>query len=294
MRSILSDHLEIMAVMGPTASGKTAYAIDYAKTHNGEVISVDSMQIYRGLEIGTAQPTMTERAGIPHHLIGIYDIAERIDVFTFQELADQKIAEIAARGKLPILAGGSGMYLKAILYGLDDLPADRDLRNQLDRQFAAEEQFPDLKQYMSELDPQALERFGQCQRRLIRALEVKILTGRSIVELQKNQTPRLRYPTRAVKFDRDATVMKERILARARLMLKQGWIEEAQGAIARGLLASPTAYQAIGYALIGQYLDNAFDLEMLTQKIATQTWQYARRQRTWFRHQHPEAETILS
>ncbi len=292
--SMSSNKIEIMAVMGPTASGKTAYAIDCAQKHNGEVISVDSMQIYRGLEIGTAQPTMAERANIPHHLIGIRDISERIDVFTFQELADQKITEIAARGKLPILAGGSGMYLKAILYGLDDLPADRDLRDRLDRQFAAEEQFADLKQYMGELDPLALERFGQCQRRLIRALEVKVLTGKSIVELQKNQTPILRYQTTAVKFDRDPAVMKERILLRTRQMLKDGWIEEARAAVADGLLASPTAYQAIGYALIDQYLRNDFDLEILTQKIATQTWQYARRQRTWFRHQHPGAKTICS
>jgi len=283
-----------MAVMGPTASGKTAYAIEYAQKHNGEVISVDSMQIYRTIEIGTAQPTLAERAGIPHHLIGIWDTNERIDVFTFQELADQKIAEVAARGKLPVLAGGSGMYLKAILYGLDDLPADRDLRDQLDRQFAAEEKFMDLKHYMGELDPLALARFGQCQRRLIRALEVKILTGKSILELQKNQTPALRYRTRAVKFDRDAAVMKERICLRAGQMLAQGWIEEARAAIAHGLLASPTAYQAIGYALIDQYLRNDFDRETLTQKIATQTWQYARRQRTWFRHQHPEAETIFN
>ncbi|MDR0931731.1 MAG: tRNA (adenosine(37)-N6)-dimethylallyltransferase MiaA, partial [Victivallales bacterium] len=238
---------------------------------------------------GTAQPTEEEQREIPHHLVGCFDFNERIDVFAFQRLADQSIAEIRKRDRLPILVGGTGLYMRSVLYGLDDLPADLELRKKLNDTYDSDTAEEALKSRMAELDPEALARWGNCRRRLIRALEVYLLTGKSIIELQKNSFNRLRYPVEAYKFDLPTDELKKRISHRASKMLESGWIEEASHAISSGLLNSPTAYQAIGYRLIGEHLEGKLSFDQLHMRIATATWQFARRQRTWFRHQHPEA-----
>lgn len=281
--------------MGPTASGKSSLALKAAELFNGEIVSADSMQLYRGLEIGTAQPTAEERARVPHHLVGIMDIDERADVFTFQSLADKAIRDIQSRSKLPIVAGGTGLYLKNLLYGLDDMPGDRAVRKELDELYDAPEKEALLHSRMAEEDPEALEKFKLCRRRLIRALEVKIITGKSILELQSQSEKKLRYPEiTAVKLDVAPEVLAEKIAVRAAAMLKNGWIEEAEEAIKRGLLTSPTAHQALGYKIIAAYLNGEFDRSTLYEKICAATRQYARRQRTWFRHQHPEASALTS
>lgn len=281
---------KILVIMGPTASGKSSLALEAAKLYHGEIVSADSMQLYKGLEIGTAQPTITERACVPHHLVGIWNISERADVFTFQTLADSAISDIRSRGKLAVVAGGTGLYLKNLLYGLDDMPGDRELRKELDDLYDAPEKEEALKIRMTELDPEALAKFQLCRRRLIRALEVKLLTGKSILELQSNSTPKLRYPNIcAIKLDVAPDELAEKIAVRAKQMLNCGWIEEAQKAINSGLLQTPTAHQALGYKIIAEYLDGKISKDKLYEKICAATRQYARRQRTWFRHQHPEA-----
>ena len=284
---------EILAIMGPTASGKSALALEWAEKYNGEIVSVDSMQLYKGLEIGTAQPTAEEKKRIPHHLVGCFDFQQRVDLFQFQKLADHAIADIVSRGKTPILAGGTGMYLKGLLYGVDDLPADRELRTKLDEQYDSDEAMPALLKRMETFDPIAYARWNQCRRRLIRALEVKLLTGKSILELQQNPGDTLRYNVRAYKIEMDSDILKDRIRRRTSQMLRDGWIDEARRAIADGLFESPTAHQVLGYKLIAQYLAGEFDHDTLIDRIATATWQLARRQRTWFRHQHPES-TVLT
>lgn len=284
----------IVVIMGPTASGKSAMALDLARKRGGEIVSIDSMQLYRGLEIGTSQPSPEEQAEIPHHLVGCFDFHERIDVFAFQRLADTCIAEIRRRGRLPVLAGGSGLYLRAILYGLDDLPADPELRKELDAAYDSNSGETMLKRKMAELDPVGLARWGECRRRLIRALEVRLLTGKSILELQKNPFDSLRYPVQAWRLEPDPKELRERISHRARRMLENGWIEEAERAIASGLLETPTARQALGYRLIAEHLAGMFDFEELHERISTATWQLARRQKSWFRHQHPEAFPLRS
>lgn len=283
---------EVVVIMGPTASGKSALALEWAEKRGGEIVSIDSMQIYRGLEIGTAQPTWEERRRIPHHLVGIRDISERVDVCDFCALADAAISDIAGRGKVPILAGGTGMYLRTLLYGMDDLPGDRELRKELDDLYDSPAGEVPLRERMLELDPAALEKFSKCRRRLIRALEVRLITGRSILELQGNLQPQLRYDIDAWKLDPEPEVLKRRIADRARKMLDSGWIEEADRTIAAGLLRSPTAHQALGYRIIGEYLRGNFDRDELEKRIATATWQFARRQRTWFRHQLPPAQVL--
>ena len=283
----------ILVIMGPTASGKSSLALKAAEMFDGEIVSADSMQLYRGLEIGTAQPTQEERKKAPHHLVGIWDIDRRADVFTFQALADEAIRDIRKRGKLPIVAGGTGLYLKNLLYGLDDMPGDRSIRKELDELYDSPEKEPLLFEKMAQLDPEALEKFRLCRRRLIRALEVKIITGKSILELQSQSEKTLRYPDiTAVKLDIPPEELAKKIAVRAKKMLEDGWIEEAQAAINNGLLTSPTAHQALGYKIISSYLNGDFDFNTLYEKICAATRQYARRQRTWFRHQHPEAVAL--
>ena len=280
---------KVVVIMGPTASGKSALALEWAKARGGEIVSVDSMQVYRGLEIGTAQPTEAERREVRHHLVGIMDIAERVEVFSFCARADAAIADIVARGRVPILAGGTGLYLRSLLYGLDDLPNDPALRAKLDAEYDSPAGEAALHARMRELDPAALEKFENCRRRLIRALEVRLVTGRSLLELQGVMKPKLRYEVEAWRLDPPVEVLKDKIARRARLMLDNGWIDEAKRALERGLLSTPTAHQALGYKIIDGFLRGEFDRAELEKRIVTATWQFARRQRTWFGHQHPEA-----
>ena len=280
---------ELTVIMGPTASGKSALALELAEVTGGEIVSADSMQLYYDLPVGTAQPTAAERAQVPHHLVGIYGLAERAEVFRWRELAEAAIADIRRRGRPAIVCGGTGLYLKALLYGLDDLPADRELRRKLDAEYDSPAGEAALHARMAELDPAALERWKSCRRRLIRALEVRLLTGRSIGELQRGPRP-LRHPeARVWRLDPAPELLKERIARRAEAMLENGWIDEARAAVAAGLFTSPTAHQALGYRQIAAFLAGECSRDELRERIVTATWQYARRQRTWFRHQHPEA-----
>lgn len=281
---------KLIVIMGPTASGKSALALQYAQELNGEIVSADSMQLYRALPIGTAQPTPEERKLIPHHLTGIFDLSERAEVFRFCEMADAAVRDIQQRGRTPIVCGGTGLYLKAFLYGLDDMPADRELRQQLDEKYDSEAGEKALAEEMLRLDPAAYEKWKLCRRRLIRALEVRLITGKSILTLQSGSKTSLRYDADVFRLDPEAENLKSRIAARAAKMLDNGWIDEAERAIAAGLFSTPTAHQALGYRQIAAYLNGEFDRQTLLEKICTATWQYARRQRTWFRHQHPEAE----
>lgn len=284
----------IIVIMGPTASGKSRLALETAKVCNGEIVSFDSMQVYRGLETGTAQPSPAELESVPHHLVGICDIYQRLDVYSFTALAEEAVKDIQSRGKTPILAGGTGMYLRSFLYGMDDMPGDRTVRAELDALYDAPEKEAALHAKMAEADPAALEKWGACRRRLIRALEVKLVSGKSILELQQNLPRKLRYDVKAYKLELTPEELNVKIAARTEIMLKEGWIDEARRAIERGLLETPTAHQALGYKIIDRYLKGEFGFDELKEKLVIATRQYARRQRTWFRHQHPEAESLTS
>ncbi len=280
---------KLLVITGPTASGKSELALRIAAANNGEIISADSMQLYKGLDIGTAKPSAAEKALVPHHLIDVFDFSVRVDVYTFLELAEKAISNIWSRNRLPVIAGGTGMYIKALLYGLDPLPGDRELRAELDRLYDHDEGFGKLKEIMRERSPEDYVRFHQHRRKLIRALEVHTLTGKSMTELQTLHKPQLRYDATVWNLVRDRDELKERIALRTDKMLEAGWIDEARAAIAGGLLESPTAWQALGYSMIGDYLNGKIDYETMRQNIITATWQFARRQITWFKHQHPEA-----
>ena len=283
---------EIIVYTGCTASGKSEAALIEAERIGGEIISADSMQLYRDLPIGTAQPTAEERARVPHHLVGIFELSERASVTGFCELASRAVEDIRSRGKIPILCGGTGLYIKSFICGMDDLPADRQLRSELDAEYDRPEAEEKLFEKMRGLDPAALEKWQDCRRKLIRALEVRLLSGKSIIELQSHQICRRR-PCHVRMIERDSETLKQRIAARAKKMTDTGWIGEAEQAIANGLFSSPTAHQALGYTLIAAFLTGEFSRETLIERITVATWQYARRQRTWFRHQEPQPDEII-
>jgi len=285
----------VIAVMGPTASGKSALALALAERLGGEIVSADSMQLYRGLDIGTAKPSPEERRKAPHHLLDVLDIAERSDLFRFRDMAWEAVSSIRERGKVPIVAGGTGLYLRALIYGLDPMPSDQALRAELDALYDSEEGFEKLKERMASCDPAALARWGSHRRKLIRALETLLLSGKSISELQTAwPKAKPRPDVLAFKLSWPNAALKERIASRCSDMLRSGWIEEAEAMIAKGLLQSPTARQALGYSTIGEFLSGRVGREEMEERIATATWQFARRQGTWFRNQHPEAFEIAA
>lgn len=279
----------LWVLMGPTASGKSALAMSLAGAIGGEIVSADSMQVYRGLDIGTAKPSAEERSRIPHHLVDVLEISEPMDAHRFVKMADAAIGEIRGRGRTPIVVGGSGLYLKAWLYGIDDLPpADPELRARLEGEYAGPDGPDRLRRRVMDLDPVAAAKAADNPRRLLRALEVHLLTGHPLSSLQR-RTGQLRRPVRAWRLEWNRAVLRQRIDCRIDEMLRRGWIAEAKTLIERGWLNTPTARQALGYSLIAEHLDGKFELATLRERLSIATRQYARRQQTWFRHQHPEA-----
>lgn len=280
--------------MGPTASGKSALALALASAFRGEIVSADSMQIYRGLNIGTAKPSPSEQAAVPHHLIDIADITEKYDVFRFLKEAKSCIADIRARQKLPVIAGGTGLYLRALMYGLDPLPADPDLRGELDRKYDNDEHYPELCSLMEQDDPEDFAKFSPNRRKLLRAREVFLLSGQPMCHLQERwkQTPP-RPDAGSFVLVWENAELRRRIELRCGEMLRSGWIEEAEHFLKNGLHTAPTAWQVLGYKEIASYLTGQLSRQELPERIVTATWQFARRQNTWFRTQHPEAVRLV-
>jgi len=283
---------KIIVLCGSTASGKSEVSLKLALELGGEIISADSMQIYKGLDIGTAKPSSDERRIVPHHLIDVLDISEPLNVYKFVELAENAISDIRSRGKIPFLVGGSGMYIRALLYGLDPLPGDDGLRKLLELEFGSPQDFDKLRKVMKSLDPTSFSRWKDHQRKLLRAMEVKKLTGKSILELQKTWTGKMKYDTISLFLLWEREKLKKRIEERTDAMLKKGWVKEAEKMIGKGLSSTPTARQSLGYSIIGSFLGGEIDFSTMHQKIITATWQFARRQETWFKNKYPEAETV--
>jgi len=283
----------MLVIMGPTASGKSALALALATRLGGEIVSADSMQVYRGLDIGTAKPTAAERALVPHHLLDVLDLSEPMDAARYVGLAETAIAEIHARGRRPVVVGGSGLYLKALLYGLDAMPpGDPALRLELEAEYPpGAAGLARLQERLAGVDPVAAARGGGNRRRLLRALEVTLLTGQPM-SAHWRRNGQLRHAVSAVRLAWPRDELRRRIRARTQEMLRQGWIEEAAALIRRGLLAAPTARQALGYDLIGEHLAGKLDRTELSERLELATWHYARRQETWFRRQHPEAKPL--
>lgn len=292
-----------IAILGPTGSGKTSISIKLAKAIGGEIISCDSMQIYKGMAIGTAQPNEQERSSAPYHLVDFLNISEPYNASKFTEMATEKISEIRKRGNIPIFAGGTGMYANFIIYGHDNLPSDKDVFDQL-MQEKSECGIENLSAELKAIDPESWEATKHNWRRLIRALEICRITGKKV----SASAPELPVSPAAEGFIQFVPVfsperMREKIQKRTVQMIDEGWIEEAKTLFDQGLMETPTAKQALGYSLIYEYLhptprpNNEKHLlipnkDDLIEKIVTKTAQYAKKQRTWFRNKHKDAVFI--
>lgn len=292
----MPEHPPCLAVLGPTCAWKSDTALLLAEELGGEILSCDSMQVYRGLDVGTAKPPPDLRARCPHHFVDLLNLDQPWDANRFVKLARPLLADIRARGRLPVLAGGTGLYARALLYDFALLPAEPGLFAQIEAELAAPEGPERLRRELlaaarepQDAPPDTLRN----PRRLARAVEVLRLTGSPPWELAPERPAAPALPVRQFILLPTMTVLKPRLEQRTAWMLDHGWIEEAEAAIAAGLLGTPTARQALGYRDIAAYLRGEIpSREALRQTLVGRTVQYARRQRTWFRHQHPGAEVL--
>jgi len=273
--------------MGPTASGKTALAVQLAQALNGEIISVDSALVFKGMDIGTAKPTLAERGGVVHHLIDILDPAESFSTGQFRKLALELMADITERGKLPILVGGTMLYFNALNSGLAVLPeADASIRAKLDQELALLGKEA-LHQRLAQVDPQAAARIHPNDpQRVQRALEVYEISGQPLTSFfTEAQNQPIPYNTiKLIIAPEDRKILHEVIAKRFQQMLEQGLIEEVEKLFVRGDLTEQLpAIRAVGYRQVWSYLQGEYDLDTMTEKAIAATRQLAKRQFTWLR-----------
>ena len=275
----------IICVVGPTASGKTALAIELAKAFNGEIVSCDSMQIYRRMDIGTAKPTAEERQGIPHHMIDVADPEESFSVSRYCQMASPIVEDILRRGKTCIIAGGTGLYVDALIRGNDFAPIpSTGCRQRLERRAEAEG-IQVLTQELSAVDPESVQRAQGNPRRIIRALEVYLETGQTLTahNLATQAIPPRFSPLWIGLDDEDRQDLYRRIDLRVDLMLEQGLLEEIRSLLDSGIPESATAMQAIGYKEFIDALRGRIPMEQAVSDLKQSTRRYAKRQKTWFR-----------
>ena len=287
---------KILVITGPTASGKTWLAVELAKKRNGEVVSADSMQIYRRMDIGTAKPTAEEMGGVPHHMIDVVNPEEDFSVARYVDMAARRMEDVLARGKLPILAGGTGLYVDSLLSGRTFASFDEDsaLRGQLEERFRARGGSAMLEE-LSKVDPDSAARLHPNDgKRIVRALEVWLTTGKTITAHNRETKalpPRYNALTLTLDFARRED-MWERIDRRVDRMMADGLTEEVQGLLDSGVPKTCTAMQAIGYKEMAAALLGDGDTAAAAEEIKLRSRQYAKRQRTWFRR-NQEAKPLI-
>jgi len=279
---------QLVAIVGPTAIGKSKLAIRLAQTFDGEIVSADSRQVYRYMDIGTAKPSPEERALVPHHLIDVVDPDEDFTLAIYQDMARQAIEAIQRRGKQALLVGGSGLYVQAVIGGwrIPRVAPDPELRHNLEER-AAKEGYMALYEELKQVDPAAAKRIDPRNiRRLIRALEVCQISGMPFSQLQRSEPS---FRTSVVGLTTERADLYRRIDSRIDGMIERGLVQETEGLIKRGYSLGLPSMSGIGYKQIGLYLQGRIDLPQAVQQIKFETHRFARHQYAWFR---PKDERI--
>lgn len=281
----MQEKPKVIVICGPTASGKTALSIALAKKIGGEIVSADSMQIYKDMDIGSAKPTKEEMQGIKHYMLDFVSPKERYSVAEYKKQAEQAIQEILQKGKTPIIVGGTGLYVNSLIYGIEyqDTKIDEEYREKLEK-IVVEEGLEKLYEQAKEIDPQAMETISPNDRkRIIRVLEIYHETGKTKtqqeIESRKNE---VKYDYKVFAITMERSILYERINKRVDIMVEQGLIQEVQNLIQK-YDQYPTAMQALGYKEIKQYLEGNTSKEEAIETIKQETRRYAKRQLTWFR-----------
>jgi len=275
----------LLAIVGPTASGKTALAVAVAERLGGEVVSADSVQVYRSFEVGSGRPTREELSRAPHHMVAVLDPLAHVDASSWAEAASRAIRDVRGRGRIPVLCGGTFLWVKALLYGLADAPAgDGEVRRQ-HKAMAEREGRPALHDRLRAVDGESAARLHPNDLvRVSRALEVFELTGRPLSAWQREHGfAQPRFPSRLVALAVEPTALTERIRTRARGWLAEGWVEEVQSLVAQGY-GDARAMGSVGYAQIRAMLAGELPKDDLELAIVRTTRVFARRQRTWLNH----------
>ncbi len=276
---------KVIAICGPTASGKTALSIELAKKINGEIISCDSMQIYKYMNIGTAKPDTQEMKSIKHYLLDIVEPNERYSVADYKRDAKKAIKEIIEKGKVPIIVGGTGLYLDSLIYEIEyqNIEFDEEYRKKLEKQ-VEEIGLETLYEEAKKIDPKAIEKISSNdKKRILRILEIYHATGKNKTEQEKESRKKeVEYDYRVFAINWDREVLYDRINKRVDIMIEQGLIEEVKE-ILKKYDEFPTAMQGLGYKEVVQYLKGEYTKEEMIEKLKMETRRYAKRQLTWFR-----------
>ncbi|MTH51805.1 tRNA (adenosine(37)-N6)-dimethylallyltransferase MiaA [Bacillus mangrovi] len=281
----MSEKQNVLVIIGPTGVGKTSLSLDAAERYNGEIISGDSMQIYRGMDIGTAKIRKEEMRGIPHHLIDIRDPDESFSAADFKELARGAVEDIASRGKLPIIAGGTGLYIQSLLYdySFSEQPSDPEYRQELEK--AAEEKGAEyVHGLLQAADPESAERIHpNNERRVIRALEIYRSSGKTMTEQLAAQKREEHFQSAIIGLTMDRETLYYRINRRVEAMMEQGLEEEVSRLYGSGL-RNTQSVQAIGYKELYEFLEGRVSLDEACENLKQNSRRYAKRQLTWFRN----------
>ena len=275
-----NEKKDVIVICGPTASGKTKLGIELARKLNGEIISADSMQIYKDMDIGTAKPTPEERKMAVHHLVDFVSPDQRYSVADFKKDAVKSIEEIISRNKIPIIVGGTGLYINSLIYNIDFKEEKTDLEY---RKSLEEKSVQELYEMALKIDPEALKKISENDRkRITRILEIYHTTGKTKTELEIESRKEVPYNYHIFVLSMDREILYDRINRRVDMMLEQGLIEEVQKVI-RKYNSFPTAMQGLGYKEVVEYLENKLTKEEMIEKIKQESRRYAKRQLTWFR-----------
>ena len=275
---------KVIVIGGPTASGKTLLSIELAKKINGEIISADSMQIYKDMNIGTAKPSLEEMQGIKHYLIDVVSPEERFSVADHKKQAKQAIKEILEKGKVPIVIGGTGLYIETLIYEIEFPQIDTDLEYRKELEKTAEEKGLNyLYEKALQIDSEAMKKISiNDKKRILRVLELYHQTGKTKTQLDLESRKEIEYDYKLFAINMDREVLYDRINKRVDIMIETGLVEEVK-AICSKYKQFPTAMQGLGYKEVVEYLEGKIRYEEMIEKIKLQSRRYAKRQLTWFR-----------